>query len=64
VTSPEEQAYLINHLDTVYDWYVDSVYLEDQWVDEEKEIFQFMRDTGFMEEDVEDPVFTVVEPTS
>jgi ABC-type nitrate/sulfonate/bicarbonate transport system substrate-binding protein len=64
VTSPEEQAYLINHLDTVYDWYVDSVYLEDQWVDEEKEIFEFMRNTGFMEENVEDPVFTIVEPTS
>jgi ABC-type nitrate/sulfonate/bicarbonate transport system substrate-binding protein len=64
VTSPEEQAYLINHLDTVYDWYVDSVYLEDQWVDEEKEIFEFMRNTGFMGEDVADPVFTVVEPAS
>jgi ABC-type nitrate/sulfonate/bicarbonate transport system substrate-binding protein len=64
VTSPEEQAYLINHLDTVYDWYVESVYLEDQWVDEEKEIFEFMRKTGFMEEDVKDPVFTTVEPTS
>jgi ABC-type nitrate/sulfonate/bicarbonate transport system substrate-binding protein len=64
VTSPEEQAYLINHLDTVYDWYVESVYLEDQWVDEEKEIFEFMRNTGFMGEDVADPVFTIVEPTS
>ena len=64
VTSPEEQAFLINWFDTRYDWYVDSVYLEDQWVEEEKEIFDFMRNTGFMEEDIEDPVFTVVEPTS
>jgi ABC-type nitrate/sulfonate/bicarbonate transport system substrate-binding protein len=64
VTSPEEQAFLIDYLNNTYDWYVDSVYLQDQWVDEEKEIFEFMRNTGFMAEDVKDPVFTVVEPTS
>ena len=64
VTSPEEQAFLINWLDTRYDWYVDSVYLEEQWVEEEKEIFEFMKNTGFLEEDVEEQVFTIVEPTS
>jgi ABC-type nitrate/sulfonate/bicarbonate transport system substrate-binding protein len=64
VTTPEEQAFLIDWLDNRYDWYVDSVYLTDQWVSEEQEVFELMRETGFMEEDAADPVFTVVEPTS
>ena len=64
VTTPEEQAFLIDWLDNRYDWYVDSVYLTDEWVSEEQEVFELMRETGFMEEEATDPVFTVVEPTS
>ena len=64
VTSPEEGAYLNEWLDQKYDWYVDSVYLDDKWVSGEKEVFELMRETGFMGKDVEDPAFTIVQPTS
>jgi ABC-type nitrate/sulfonate/bicarbonate transport system substrate-binding protein len=64
VTSPEEEAYLLDWMKNKYDWYVDSVYLEENWVEEEKGVFDLMRETGFMEEDTEDPVFTLLSPTS
>jgi ABC-type nitrate/sulfonate/bicarbonate transport system substrate-binding protein len=64
VTSPEEEAYLLDWMENTYDWYVDSVYLKEEWVEEEKGVFDLMRETGFMDEDAEDPVFTLLEPTS
>jgi ABC-type nitrate/sulfonate/bicarbonate transport system substrate-binding protein len=46
------------------DWFVDSVYLDQKWVDEEKKVFDLLRETGFMPEDAEDPEFAVMEPGS
>ena len=46
------------------DWFTDSVYLDQKWVDEEKKVFDLLRQTGFMPEDAEDPEFAVMEPES
>ena len=46
------------------DWFVDSVYLDQKWVDEEKKVFDLLRETGFMPEEAEDPEFAVMEPGS
>jgi hypothetical protein len=33
-----------------------------KWIEEEKEVFQLMRDTGFMPEDAPDPEFAEIQP--
>ncbi len=63
VRTPEEMAFLQNWLDTKFDWFVPTAYIDEEYVEGEKEVFELMRQTGFMEEDVEDPGFTTLEPT-
>lgn len=46
------------------DWFVDSVYMDKKWIDEEKQVFDLLRETDFMEKDQEDPEFRVAEPGS
>jgi hypothetical protein len=62
VRTPEEMAFLQNWLDTKFDWFVPSAYLDEEWVEGERAVFDLMKETGFVEEDVEEPGFTVLEP--
>ena len=64
VRTPEEMAFLQNWLDTKFDWFVPTTYLNDEWVDGEREVFDLMKETGFIEKDVEEPSFTTLEPVS
>ncbi len=47
---------------TDHDWFVDSVYLDQEWIDKEKPLFNYMREAGFMEEGMADPEFVIVKP--
>jgi ABC-type nitrate/sulfonate/bicarbonate transport system substrate-binding protein len=58
VRTPEEMAFLQDWLTNKFDWFVDSAYVDQTWADGEMEVFDLMRETGFIEEDVEDPNFT------
>jgi ABC-type nitrate/sulfonate/bicarbonate transport system substrate-binding protein len=64
VRTDEEFAFLTNWLDTKFDWFVPTTYLTDEWVEGEREVFDLMKETGFIAEDVEEPSFTTLEPTS
>lgn len=44
------------------DWFVSSVYLDEEWIANESRLFDLMRDTGYMEKDQEDPKFKIVTP--
>ena len=58
VRTPEEMAFLQDWLENKFDWFVDSAYIDQEWADGEMEVFDLMRQTGFIEENVEDPNFT------
>jgi len=45
-----------------HDWFVDTVYMDQTWIDKELPLFDLMRKTGFMEEDQPNPVFVPLEP--
>ena len=60
----EQMAFLQNWLDTKFDWFVPTTYLDDEWVEGEREVFNLMKETGFIEEGVEEPSFTTLEPAS
>ncbi len=47
---------------SVHDWFVKTVYLTDEWVEQTLPMFEVMRDNGFMESDEKDPIFEVVAP--
>ncbi len=47
---------------TDHDWFVDSVYLDQNWADLEMPVFDLMRETGFMPQDLPNPVFAAVAP--
>ena len=64
VRNDQEFAFLTNWLDTKFDWFVPTTYLDDEWVEGEREVFELMKETGFIEEDVEEPSFTTLEPAS
>lgn len=64
VRTPEEMAFLQDWLDNKFDWFVPTAFLDDEWVEGEQAVFELMRETGFVAEDVEEPSFTTLEPTS
>lgn len=40
-----------------HDWFVDSVYLDEEWIENEVKVFDLMKETGFMDEGAENPRF-------
>jgi len=59
VETPEEITFMKDYLGA-HDWFVESVYLNDDWVSTESEIFPMLEETGASDSD-EAPVFDVVE---
>ena len=51
------QDYIADH-----DWFVESVFLDDEWIKNETQLYDLMKETEFMEADTKVPQFAVVEP--
>ena len=60
--SPEDIAFIQDWLDTRYDWFEDTVYIDDQWVEGETQIFDLMKENGYLPEDAEPPTFETIAP--
>ncbi|RPJ36167.1 MAG: hypothetical protein EHM35_08625 [Planctomycetaceae bacterium] len=60
-TFEEDLATMLKFV-TDHDWFVDSVYLDQKWIDTELPIFDLMKETGFMPQDMPDPEFRAVQP--
>jgi ABC-type nitrate/sulfonate/bicarbonate transport system substrate-binding protein len=61
VETDEEIAFITDWLNK-HDWFVSTVYMDDAWVGRESMLFDLMRETGFMDEDQENPTFDIVRP--
>ncbi|KWX67918.1 hypothetical protein ASJ79_03920 [Mycobacterium sp. NAZ190054] len=60
--SEADQEFIKNYLDTNFDWFVDSVYLDQTWIDAESGVFPAMESTGQAEEGIGDDIdFAVVQ---
>lgn len=61
VEEPEDieamQGYLKAH-----DWFVESVYLDAEWIEREKQIYDLMKETGFMDRNAPVPRFEALTP--
>lgn len=51
------QDYLAKH-----DWFVDSVFLDDEWIGNETKLYDLMKETKFMEANAPTPAFEAVKP--
>jgi ABC-type nitrate/sulfonate/bicarbonate transport system substrate-binding protein len=60
VESPADVAFMKEYV-AAHDWVVDDVRFDEQWAEDESSIFDLMRETGVIDEDVEDPDFLPTE---
>jgi ABC-type nitrate/sulfonate/bicarbonate transport system substrate-binding protein len=60
----EEEADVQFAVDYVkdYDFFAPTVYLDEEWIENETKVYDLMKKTGWMEQDAEIPRFEVVEP--
>jgi ABC-type nitrate/sulfonate/bicarbonate transport system substrate-binding protein len=61
---PEDIAFIQDWLDNTYDWFEDTVYIDDAWVEGETQIFDLMKENGYLPEDAEPPNFETIAPSS
>lgn len=45
-----------------HDWFVESAYLDEEWIANEKKVYDLMKETGFMEKDAAVPEFDATQP--
>ena len=46
-----------------HDFFTDTVYLNQEWIDNETAVYDLMKQTGWMNSDSEIPEFVVTEPS-
>jgi ABC-type nitrate/sulfonate/bicarbonate transport system substrate-binding protein len=61
VEEKEDVEYMKQYL-AKHDWFVDSVFLDDAWIQAETALYGLMKETGFMEADAPTPRFEAVKP--
>ena len=62
VESEEDIAFAVQYMED-YDFFAPTVYLDEEWVTNETNVYDLMRTTGWMDSDAEDPRFEITEPT-
>lgn len=62
VESEEDIQYTIDYMSGNNDWFVDSVYLDEAWIEEEKKFYDYMIEGGWMEADAPIPRFEAIQP--
>jgi len=63
VKNDEEAKWMKAYFANTFDWFVDSPYLTQEWIDKEKGIFQLLKDAGVVNPDQPDPEMVVVKPS-
>jgi ABC-type nitrate/sulfonate/bicarbonate transport system substrate-binding protein len=63
VESPEDIAWIQDYLNKK-DWFTDSVYMPQTWIDTELKLFPFLKENGMMAQDAAVPYYQVMTPDS
>ena len=58
--SDKDKAFIRDWVATKYDWFVDTTYLDQAWVDSETKLFNLMKEAGYVDKDIPDPDFTIL----
>jgi ABC-type nitrate/sulfonate/bicarbonate transport system substrate-binding protein len=57
---PQEKAFIRDWLTSKYDWFVDTTYLDQAWVNSETKLFELMKETGTIDKNTPAPHFTIL----
>jgi ABC-type nitrate/sulfonate/bicarbonate transport system substrate-binding protein len=63
--SVEDEAdiqYIVDYLQSEHDYFMPTVYLDEEWIENESAIYDLMKEHGRMDPDAEVPEFAIVEP--
>jgi ABC-type nitrate/sulfonate/bicarbonate transport system substrate-binding protein len=64
VETEEDIEWMVDYMEGPYDWFVDTVYMDEEWIDRETELYGYMRQAGWMTADTEIPRFEALAPPS
>jgi len=64
VETEEDIQWMVEYVSGPSDWFADTVYMDDAWIDEETKIYDYMIEAGWMEPGIETPRFEAVAPPS
>ena len=62
IQSPEDEAFMQDYVDNVFDFQQESVYLTPEWIENEEGVFDLIKAAGVVEEDAVFPEHAVVDP--
>lgn len=62
VETEEDIQWVVDYIENTFDHFVDTVYLDQEWIDSELEIYSLLKETGFMEESTDEPEYVVTSP--
>ena len=62
IQSPEDKEFMTDWLENTYDWYEDTVYIDEEWIEGETQVFDLMKETGYIEEGTANPEFVPITP--
>jgi ABC-type nitrate/sulfonate/bicarbonate transport system substrate-binding protein len=60
VETEEDTEFMIEFMSGDNDWFADTVYMDEAWIEEEKHLYDYMLESGWMEEGTEIPRFEAV----
>lgn len=58
--TPKEKAFIQDWVTNKYDWFVESAYLDQAWVDTETKLFELMKETGYVDKKTPPLDFTIL----
>jgi hypothetical protein len=64
VENEGEATWMKGYFANSFDWFVDSPYLTQEWIDQEKGIFELLKQAGVVDPDLPDPEMVVIQPQS
>jgi hypothetical protein len=62
VETEEDTEFMIDFMSGENDWFADSVYMDEAWIEEEKKLYDYMIDSGWMDEGTPIPEYVAVPP--
>lgn len=60
--SPEQTQFIKDYFNNTFDWFVDSPYLDEEWIEGEAEITEILRRAGLIPDDLDMPIHVCIDP--
>jgi len=64
VTSPEDAQFIKDYFTNTFDWFVESPYLTNDWIEGERGVYDLVRDAGLVDDSVGFPAHAIIDPAT